>query len=426
MAKRKRGEDGNANSIPLGTPKTKSQRHTSLVEAKLEFGVKELLKALKVAAGFERQKFSRRKKEAQKKDEKTRDRVEAEWNFLKVSYHGKCLTTSANVFLNLEALDYEAVAEHHLHKTLLKIKAVSSSPVIPPALTRLRPLTTDPAGLNVLARLYKAAPVHKTLIQTVEDIVRVLASASSADPTKERTQDIESASASGSDDGSMDIEGMADELGGSDSEDENSGSWDGFEDSEGEELDKLRRKNADAKQEPDRRELSISLSPEPNRGPENGHTRQVANKSTFIPALTMGGYWSGSESEPEDELDVAPKRNRRGQRARQQIWEKKFGGKAKHLQKPEKDERNKDWDPKRGARSVDERHNKKRQVDGARRRPQNGLTDQRRDVTDAETSARKVGRRDDTGSLHPSWEAAKRAKETKQNIQFAGKKITFE
>ncbi|KAG5942555.1 hypothetical protein E4U53_007218 [Claviceps sorghi] len=53
--------------------------------------------------------------------------------------------------------------------------------------------------------------------------------------------------------------------------------------------------------------------------------------STFLPSL-MGGYISGSESASDIE-DARPKK-RRGQRARQAIWEQKYGSSAKHLQKP--------------------------------------------------------------------------------------------
>ncbi len=63
--------------------------------------------------------------------------------------------------------------------------------------------------------------------------------------------------------------------------------------------------------------------------------------SAFLPSL-MGGYISGSES--ASDIDVAPptRKNRRGQRARQAIWEKKYGEKAKHHQKA-KDTRNSGW-----------------------------------------------------------------------------------
>lgn len=83
--------------------------------------------------------------------------------------------------------------------------------------------------------------------------------------------------------------------------------------------------------------------------------------SAFLPSLTMGGYWSGSEGdEPEDIEDhVAPRKNRRGQRARQAIAEAKFGVAAKHVvegrpaNKP-KDVRDAGWDMKRGATNAED------------------------------------------------------------------------
>jgi hypothetical protein len=38
----------------------------------------------------------------------------------------------------------------------------------------------------------------------------------------------------------------------------------------------------------------------------------------------------------------------------------------------------------------------------------------------------KGGKRDDVGALHPSWEAAKRAKELKKVAVFEGKKVVFD
>lgn len=65
-------------------------------------------------------------------------------------------------------------------------------------------------------------------------------------------------------------------------------------------------------------------------------------KKIVLPAI-MSGYYSGDED--EDELEKADRdnevqkvtskhrKNRRGQRARRKIWEKKFGKNAKHLVK---------------------------------------------------------------------------------------------
>lgn len=138
------------------------------------------------------------------------------------------------------------------------------------------------------------------------------------------------------------------------------------------------------------------------------------NKSSFIPSLTMGGYISGSGSDLEDDVDVAPKKNRRGQRARQKIWEQKYKSKANHLKKQE---RSAGWDPKRGAVDRQPRFAK-----GANSMP---VENMRRNV--GRGDAKKPMRKDDSGPLHPSWEAAKRAKE-KNNAPapFQGKKISFD
>ncbi|KAL5501507.1 hypothetical protein ACEPAH_8767 [Sanghuangporus vaninii] len=61
-----------------------------------------------------------------------------------------------------------------------------------------------------------------------------------------------------------------------------------------------------------------------------------AGESAFLPSLSVG-FISGSDSEwSESEAKIADmpmKKNRRGQRARKAIWEKKYGRNANHLRK---------------------------------------------------------------------------------------------
>jgi hypothetical protein len=181
----------------------------------------------------------------------------------------------------------------------------------------------------------------------------------------------------------------------------------------------------------------------------------TTGKSAFLPTL-MGGYISGSES--ASDVDVAPptRKNRRGQRARQAIWDKKYGEKAKHHQN--QDSRKEGWDMKRGAVGADEETAKpwkkgirnpfeKNQVhpdrqrhlqdDGDRddrdRGKGKGSRDhqprqqQRNESYQAEKPTSKPApRRDDEGSLHPSWIAAKKAKEGVQKVEFQGKKVVFD
>jgi hypothetical protein len=145
-----------------------------------------------------------------------------------------------------------------------------------------------------------------------------------------------------------------------------------------------------------------------------------ASQSTFLPSLSHANYMSGSESEASDlDIDVAPKKNRRGQRARQKIWEQKYGEKAKHVQN---DEKNKGWDPKRGA--VDDRPGKGGR--GGKGTTNSGRGPERSGENTTALGSRKVTKRDDSGPIHPSWQAAKAAKEKKMVAKPAGKKIVFD
>lgn len=169
-----------------------------------------------------------------------------------------------------------------------------------------------------------------------------------------------------------------------------------------------------------------SLSPEPK--PKKSKAAKPAARptdSTFLPSL-MGGYISGSES--ASDVDVEPAKKRRGQRARQAIWEKKFGAKAKHLNQPGKKKQGRDsgWDMKRGAVDGD---------DGGRRTPwkkgvsnpfaRNGGGDDGHGGPRQEVQ-RPPPKRDDEGVLHPSWEARKKSKDALKTAAFSGQKVVFD
>lgn len=145
-----------------------------------------------------------------------------------------------------------------------------------------------------------------------------------------------------------------------------------------------------------------------------------ATDSTFLPSL-MGGYISGSES--ASDIDVAPpmRKNRRGQRERQAIWEKKYGDRAKHLSKEATGGRDSGWDAKRGA--VDGNDKSWKRGSWKPQGRSGNFEGTSRSHTKPEGGKRK--RKDDEGPLHPSWEAKKKAKEKQQGATFQGKKITF-
>ncbi|KAK3682415.1 Bud-site selection protein [Podospora appendiculata] len=137
--------------------------------------------------------------------------------------------------------------------------------------------------------------------------------------------------------------------------------------------------------------------------------------STFLPSL-MGGYISGSESASDlDEVLAPARKNRRGQRARQAIWEKKFKDEAKHVKNGTGRARDAGWDLKRGAVG-----------DG---KPwKQGIKNPLGEGGSGEPKKeRKPSTRDDLGTLHPSWEARKKLKESQlETAPYAGKKIKFD
>ncbi|KAH7185864.1 Bud-site selection protein [Fusarium flagelliforme] len=170
-------------------------------------------------------------------------------------------------------------------------------------------------------------------------------------------------------------------------------------------------------------EMSVSASPSPppaKKKKAKAAAPATTKGSTFLPSL-MGGYISGSES--ASDIDVAPPKKRLGQKQRQAIAEKKYGNKAKHLQKPAwetKRGRDSGWDGKRGAVGPD---------DGPRTPWKKGIRNPLSGGARVESKPevnRPPPKKDDEGPLHPSWAARKQAKDAEKTAAFAGSKITFD
>lgn len=169
-----------------------------------------------------------------------------------------------------------------------------------------------------------------------------------------------------------------------------------------------------------------AISPPPKASRKDPkREEQIRRGFVDLPSL-MGGYISGSESDASD-IDVAPaaRKNRRGQRARQAIWEKKFKDRAKHLSQ-EKAGRDSGWDLKRGAVDGSARTPWKQGIKTPfERRPEIRREEQEHAAPEPRRP-RPPTKKDDEGPLHPSWEARKKAKEAQQTAAFQGKKITFD
>jgi hypothetical protein len=177
--------------------------------------------------------------------------------------------------------------------------------------------------------------------------------------------------------------------------------------------------------------LSLSLSPSPSASPppptkrpktKNKPAPAPTKSTTFLPSL-LGGYYSGSESSVASDIEnTAPpiRKNRPGQMARRAIAEKKFGEKAKHIKsgQPKVAEM---WKKARDAKDKGKDTGRNRRAPPTFSR---GTGDNAIEV--GEKRNRGVGRKDDVGVLHPSWQAAKAAKEAKKSATFRGKKVTFD
>lgn len=199
------------------------------------------------------------------------------------------------------------------------------------------------------------------------------------------------------------------------------GDEDGSSDSEEESVSES---ESESESESDSDSEVSAVSPPPKASRKDSRKGdEILKRGGMLPSL-MGGYISGSESDASD-IDVAPaaRKNRRGQRARQAIWEKKFKDRAKHLSQ-EKAGRDSGWDLKRGAVDGSERTPWKRGIKTPfERRPDGGREEEEHAAP--ERRPRPPTKKDDEGPLHPSWEARKKAKE-QQTAAFQGKKITFD
>ena len=362
-----------------------------------------------------------------------------------------------------------------MYKTLVKAKSIASSPGFPDYIvSQIQSIaqSRDEAYVNVTARLFNSNPVKTALAETLVNIrrslglentersrkKRVRAADFESDIPKSKARQVSSTTTPSDDNEKSDWEGIntSDEL------DEQPMSVISEEDGiiysdyrtrlagsssdDASELEKA-MPAARAKIEPDQydpmEDKGISIpSSEPSSSYSPHHDKTETTKSpstnpkstTFLPSLMMGGYWFGTESDFDDDDDdddgtavnIEPRKNRKGQQARRQIWEKKFGQKANHVKSQSRDQ---GWDPRNGAQGGDNR--------GRRGRGRGGIRVRSRLKESADMSRGSgpnsepvkpraiVKIKQPDGPLHPSWLAAKKAKEQKQTATFTGKKTVF-
>ncbi|KZS90440.1 Bud-site selection protein [Sistotremastrum niveocremeum HHB9708] len=171
--------------------------------------------------------------------------------------------------------------------------------------------------------------------------------------------------------------------------------------------------------------------------------QKSSTQSTFLPSLSTG-FIRGSSSDGEafsgDEDAVAPRKNRRGQRARKAIWEKKYGKNANHVkkQREEAESFRKEREAKQAARGRGGPPGRGRGgggfSGGTGRKPftapsqDSGWSNQAGGSKPTKAPPTKAPKTDEK-PMHPSWVAKKRAQE-RESVQgaiqkSAGQKIKF-
>ena len=430
----------------------------SRLKAKIDQGNHDLHAALKLARGFERQKLGRRQKTA-KSDAKTLLKLKEE-------------------VIALKALELTKTAESHLFKQLAKTKRIKESPAFVSIYGRDPKVEAPKPGAeaNVMGRLFNSNPLKEVLPGVMKGIYSCLGIQEAALPDKARANEVKNSKTAHktppepeeddfdgfssqeaptrvghtapendlSDSNEGDMTQYDDRLAsesGLDSDDDSMSSGD---DESIASTDFILKPQSDLKPEyrnralPNQalkiktqstRDLSLSPSPPPPSKPAKS-AKAPASTTTILPSLMMGGYISGSDSDFDgrapQELQPARK-NRRGQRARQEIAEKKYGSRAKHLQKAKAEGRDSGWDARRGATERGERKGKDSYVKGGRGPRSSGANDEALGMRGRRPP--DGVKKDDSGPLHPSWEAAKKRKEAGSKsaaVTPTGKKVTFD
>lgn len=146
-----------------------------------------------------------------------------------------------------------------------------------------------------------------------------------------------------------------------------------------------------------------------------------------LPQLASGYFSGESDSDIDDDEVVkaatTQRKNRRGQRARQKIWEQKYGREAKHVKlehqryQNEREQKQKEYEER--CRRREEKARLQLAPSGSNVLP----VGERKVRGDAPAAAAPPVA---TPAVHPSWEAKRLAEERQKNAKFSGKKIVFD
>ncbi|KAK9448848.1 Bud-site selection protein [Limtongia smithiae] len=434
-----------------------------LVEQKLFHATRELARSLKRAKPIETQKLIRKLKDARKNESSAAN----------IARHELELTL-------LKHLDAVAVATAFLWKRVRKHPEISASELLPDAPPQIRDdrendvmetrAEHENAQQNVVARLLK-----QKLVQSVvnDGIAAVLTAIKVANNEKKKkndksglTADVESNTDEENEEQDIDEpeedeeeEGRGEEEEGEEEEEEeeeaqdkdNNAEVDEASDSDLARYDSLIANESDdtdtdsiigalddtinyneiSDLEPDSLDDDQSddapddESPPPKRvasAPFDGKR----GKTIILPSLSSGYISPGSSDSEADFSDAVsnkkksaiakPRKNRRGQRARQKIWEEKYGRNAAHVKKSEQERRAKEQVKQQKKLERQQLRTMLKQDGNA-----NGVPLGTKAAQGGAGERTQTANADKT--LHPSWIAKQN---TNKKVEFMGKKVVFD
>lgn len=431
--------------------RTKEENKAARFAGKLHHCAKEVKKAAKKAKDFEIRKLVKRLKGLRAKETAPPELADLE-----------------EQLVLLKDIDHETIANTALKTKLRKDKKLSQNEDLAAAIAQeLTHLVVPAAPGSNLAKVQGRLLSHKVLAAEVHAVVEDVRTtvfpelkAPAAPAAEDEVSDeeeparpakkakvVSADSAEEDEDEESDADGSIDRrvafsedeegaddgwesgtVHGSDGSDEERSSEDeGGESDEAEDSDDSGAEDAPAKQK------------QPSsKGPAAKASTSKTGESTFLPSLSVGFTRGDSDASDLDDAEVARaeggvRKNRRGQRARRAIWEKKYGKNANHVKKQQAAGAERGPQGRRGPRDANGPR------DGARKpfgrpqqngapRPQGPSAGPQRTSAPSHAPAGPPPRKKDDKPLHPSWEAKRKLKE-KQNpalVAPQGKKIVFD
>ncbi|KAJ7505352.1 Bud-site selection protein [Mycena galericulata] len=311
-------EASTSTAVPRGTKRKRPE------PPKEHHELKAVHQAAKKARTFETQRTVKKLKGVRKKDPAAADIkvLEAELEELKTT-------------------DPDAIAHTALRTRLLSNRHLAENSALRAAIARETPLTLDTSkGSKVPARLLSARALAVAVVQAV-DAVRALVLPKADEVDVDQAAEDEEGNVE-EDDEEQEGEEVEDEddAAGWESGSVDGADGDGDEEDDGWESGSVHSEDSapPAKKPTTKTAATVKSTSTTKTSTTTGKPvpKSALTNSQFLPSLAVGFVRGGSSDSELEDVDVdagGERKNRRGQRARRAIWEKKYGRGANHKKK---------------------------------------------------------------------------------------------